>query len=146
MMVSIQCFNDKERRIYCVQFDRCNEAVFSRTLTRHKKEPSSQIWEFGVPNAPTGKIQPPEQVFPNHSGGLVTTDAENILLSPFIIDVICEQIEKVRKVIMIRQHMCIIDFLQLNSDVVLNGHWKFILPHDIFSLLKTAKSEKMKEQ
>ncbi|KAG1051925.1 hypothetical protein G6F43_005906 [Rhizopus delemar] len=117
----------KNPKIYVMMFDRCNEAVFSRTLTRHKKEPSSQIWEFGVPNAPTGKIQPPEQVFPNHSGGLVTTDAENILLSPFIIDVICEQIEK------------------LNSDVVSNGHWKFILPHDIFSLLKTAKSEKMKE-
>ncbi|KAG1140257.1 hypothetical protein G6F37_009837 [Rhizopus arrhizus] len=117
----------KNPKIYVMMFDRCNEVVFSRTLTRHKKEPSSQIWEFGVPNAPTGKIQPLEQVFPNHSGGLVTTDAENILISPFIIDVICEQIEK------------------LNSDAVSNGHWKFILPHDIFSLLKTAKSERMKE-
>lgn len=64
-------------------------------MTRHKKEPSTQIWEFGVPDLSTGDMLPPEQVFPNYSGGFITTDAKNIIHRPGIIDDISEQVAKV---------------------------------------------------
>lgn len=77
------------------KFDRYNDALFSKSLTRHKKEPSTQLWEFGIPDLSVERMLPPEQVFPNYSGGFITTDATNIICRPSIIDDICNEIEKV---------------------------------------------------
>ncbi|KAI9272003.1 hypothetical protein BY458DRAFT_166259 [Sporodiniella umbellata] len=107
-------------KAHVMMFDRGSSVLLSRTLTRHKKEPLSQLWEFGAPEKEVTRIQPPEQVFPNFSGGFVTTDIENILKNPKILDTICDQIQI------------------LNRDTVLNGHWKFVLPHTIFLQLQKA--------
>lgn len=96
---------------YVMMFDRYNETIFSRNLTKHKKEPSTQIWEFGVSNFAEGKMVPAMQVFPNNSGGFVTTDMENIVHNPSIITEISAQVAK------------------FNSMPSMYGEWKFILPY-----------------
>ncbi|CAO3684154.1 unnamed protein product [Rhizopus microsporus] len=103
---------------HVMMFDRYNKTIFTKSLTRHKKEPSTQIWEFGVPDLSTGDMLPPEQVFPNYSGGFITTDAKNIIHRPGIIDDISEQVAK------------------LNADTIANGKWKFVLPHNFFVQMK----------
>ncbi|CEG75061.1 hypothetical protein RMATCC62417_10169 [Rhizopus microsporus] len=105
---------------HVMMFDRYNKTVFTKNLTRHKKEPSTQIWEFGVPDLSTGDMLPPEQVFPNYSGGFITTDAKNIIHRPDIIDDISEQVAK------------------LNADTIANGKWKFVLPHNFFVQMKSV--------
>ncbi|KAG1457342.1 hypothetical protein G6F56_006631 [Rhizopus delemar] len=109
-------------------FDRADDTLFSRPLTRHKKEALSQIWEFGMPNKPLAIIEPPEQVFPKNSGGFVTTDIRNMLIYPNIIDTICEQIEK------------------LNKDTVSHGQWKFVLPHTIFEQFQYIRGDEKRVQ
>ncbi|ORE03671.1 hypothetical protein BCV72DRAFT_244201 [Rhizopus microsporus var. microsporus] len=105
---------------HVMMFDRYNKTVFTKNLIRHKKEPSTQIWEFGVPDLSTGDMLPPEQVFPNYSGGFITTDAKNIIHRPEIIDDISEQVAR------------------LNADTIANGKWKFVLPHNFFVQMKNV--------
>jgi hypothetical protein len=71
--------------------------LFSKSLTKHKKEPTTQIWEFGIADLLSGQIMPACRTFPDNSGGFVTTDIHNIIQNPAIIDVISTQIEKVRR-------------------------------------------------
>ena len=69
--------------------------MFSRRLTKHKKEISTQIWEFGVPDFSVAEMIPARQVFPDNSGGFITTDMQNIMKNPNIINEITAQVEKV---------------------------------------------------
>jgi hypothetical protein len=62
---------------------------------------------------------PASEVFPNNSGGFITTDMENITYNPNIIDDILSQIDK------------------LNAYPSVFGQWTFILPHNwIYNLRK----------
>ncbi|KAI9254946.1 hypothetical protein EDC94DRAFT_231059 [Helicostylum pulchrum] len=80
---------------YVMMFDRYNDTYFSRNLTKHKKEAATQIWEYGVPDYSYAEILPASEIFPNHSGGFITTDMENIIHNPAIINIISEEITKV---------------------------------------------------
>lgn len=71
--------------------------MFKKDLLKHKKNPLTQIWEFGVPDFSYGEMIPAAQVFPNNTGGFITTDMENIVHNPLIIDDIAHQISKVTK-------------------------------------------------
>lgn len=108
--------------------------MFSRNLTKHKKEPSTQIWEFGVPNFAEGKMVPAKQVFPNNSGGFVMTDMENIAHNPSIITDISAQVAKVGPCSLCTFKKCLpFTFLslgQFNSMPSMYGEWKFILPYN----------------
>lgn len=70
---------------------------FSRNLTKHKKEAATQMWEFGVPDFSYSEMIPASEIFPNHSGGFVTTDMKNIVSNPLIIEAIHAEINKVKK-------------------------------------------------
>ncbi|KAI8064024.1 hypothetical protein BDF21DRAFT_466708 [Thamnidium elegans] len=105
---------------YVMMFDRYNDTYFSRNLTKHKKETATQIWEYGVPDYSYAEILPASEIFPNHSGGFVTTDMENIAHNPAIIGIINEEIAR------------------LNAIPTVYGEWKFILPHNWLQLLKNT--------
>lgn len=64
-------------------------------MTKHKKEAATQIWEYGVPDYSYPEILPACEIFPNHSGGFITTDMENITQNPLIINNIIEEITRV---------------------------------------------------
>lgn len=68
---------------------------FGRNLTKHKKEAATRMWEFGVPDFSYGEMIPAKEIFPNHSGGFVTTDMSNISSNPLIIQTIYSEIKKV---------------------------------------------------
>ncbi|KAL7310018.1 hypothetical protein PS15m_010827 [Mucor circinelloides] len=101
-----------------MMFDRFNNDLQHKSLLKHKREPVTQIWEFGIPNFYYGDIEPACEVFPQHSGGFVTTDAANIVHNPHIIEGICNQIKR------------------FNDVPVAFGEWKFVLPHNFLQSLK----------
>lgn len=80
---------------YILMFDRQNDSLFNKQLRKHKKMPSTQIWEYGVPNLSYGGISPPRQVFPFGSGGFVMTDMKNMIEKPSIIQTIIQEMKKV---------------------------------------------------
>lgn len=80
---------------HILMYDRLNESIFSRSLLKHKRKSGTQLWEFGVPDYSYGEMIPPCQVFPAYSGGFITTDVQNILQNPFIVNTIIEQKKKV---------------------------------------------------
>ncbi|KAF1801846.1 hypothetical protein FB192DRAFT_1374934 [Mucor lusitanicus] len=101
-----------------MMFDRFNNELQHKNLLKHKREPVTQIWEFGVPNFYYGDIEPACEVFPQHSGGFITTDAVNMVNNPHIIESICSQIKK------------------FNDIPVAFGEWKFVLPHNFLQSFK----------
>ncbi|KAI9249274.1 hypothetical protein BY458DRAFT_40957 [Sporodiniella umbellata] len=103
-----------------MMFDRYNQTIFSKKLTRHKLERATVLVEFGVPDLTVDTMIPPEIVFPHRSGGFVTTDAKNMLHQPSIINTICDQVEK------------------LNTNLCGQGTWRFVLPPNFLDLIKSA--------
>ncbi|KAL9543406.1 hypothetical protein MBANPS3_008134 [Mucor bainieri] len=101
-----------------MMFDRFNNELQYKSLLKHKREPVTQIWEFGVPNFYYGDIKPACEVFPQHSGGFITTDTANIINNPHIIEGIFSQIRK------------------FNDLPVAFGEWKFVLPYGVLLTFK----------
>jgi hypothetical protein len=83
---------------------------------------------------------PASQVFPNNTGGFITTDMENIVHNPKIIEDICAQISKVNLPVacaIICISLLINLFItQLNAHPTVYGEWKFIIPHNWLLHLK----------
>lgn len=50
-----------------------------------------------MPDLLVGEVLPACRIFPDNSGGFITTDIQNIVRNPAIIDEISDQIEKVKK-------------------------------------------------
>ncbi|KAI8881863.1 hypothetical protein K501DRAFT_334427 [Backusella circina FSU 941] len=105
---------------YVMMFNRYNKTIFSRPLKKHKKEYSTKIWEFGVPDLSYAEMIPAGEVFPKNSGGFVMTDVANIIANPDIIDIIISQVRK------------------FNRNSVVYGEWQFILSSSITSDMKKA--------
>ncbi|RCH91458.1 hypothetical protein CU098_003933 [Rhizopus stolonifer] len=103
---------DPSKPIYVMMFDRANQVAFSRNLLKHKREPSTQIWEFGAPDLSYPDMIPPSPIFPINTGGFVTTDIQNMIDNPSILEKISESISK------------------FNSFPVVYGEWKLIIPHN----------------
>lgn len=80
---------------HILMYDRMNESMFNKSLLKHKREAGTQLWEFGVPDFSYGEMIPPCQIFPDYSGGFITTDVQNILQNPFIVNTIIEQKNRV---------------------------------------------------
>lgn len=53
------------------------------------------MWEFGVPDFSYSEMIPASEIFPNNSGGFVTTDMTNIASNPQIIESIHTEVGKV---------------------------------------------------
>ncbi|KAI7903567.1 uncharacterized protein BX663DRAFT_506922 [Cokeromyces recurvatus] len=114
---------------YVMMFDRYNGMLFNRSMLKHKKEPTTQIWEFGVHDLSSDEIASACEVFPNNTGGFITTDIENIVNNPDIINTISRQIKK------------------FNEYSIAYGEWKFILPNNfIYHLDQAIRNKKLTEK
>ncbi|KAI9484067.1 MAG: hypothetical protein EXX96DRAFT_163966 [Benjaminiella poitrasii] len=107
-------------------FDRQDKTLFNKKMLIHKKHIETQVWEYGFPDSNLkSEIIPPCQVFPKNSGGYLTTDIQNIIQNPVIIDTISNEIR-------------LLNECSLFTDDT--SGWSFILPYNLISYLKEAMS------
>ncbi|KAI7884078.1 hypothetical protein K492DRAFT_204973 [Lichtheimia hyalospora FSU 10163] len=100
-----------------ILLDRYQDCRFQRNLSVWKQaclQPT--FWEFGIPDLDTPKMQPVKRIFPQYTGGFITTNMQNILEKPSILASIADATRR----------------LNLNPA---NGEWKFVLKDDILDRL-----------
>ncbi|KAI7903558.1 uncharacterized protein BX663DRAFT_506891 [Cokeromyces recurvatus] len=119
-----------DKPVNIMMFDRQDNSLFNKRMLTHKKHKETQIWEYGFSDSDlSNEIIPPCQVFPNDTGGYITTDIQNIIHNPSIMSVIDTQIK------LLNEHSPVINN---------NGGWNFILPynfiHHLNEAMKTAGS------
>ncbi|KAI8361715.1 hypothetical protein BD560DRAFT_448852 [Blakeslea trispora] len=104
--------NPTDKPAYIMMFDRYKQVAFSRNLLKHKREPSTQLWEFGVLDYSCADMIPPSPIFPNNTGGFVTVDIQNIIQQPTIFETLAQTVDK------------------FNQIPVIYGEWKLVIPHN----------------
>ncbi|CAO3643895.1 unnamed protein product [Cunninghamella echinulata] len=83
---SLPSFSTKFINKRVMLFDRYGNELFQKKLTSEKFASDTRIYEFGVCDITEKTITPMTEVYPKSTGGFITTDINNILNDPNILD------------------------------------------------------------